>query len=295
MQPKKRTLSELFSPDIKYRVPLYQRDYVWSTRNWTDLWENIKQKSNLKVDGKSGTKKHFTGAIVIQPYGENVEIIDGQQRLTTFQIIFCAIHNICQEYTKSPPGNLVNLRRLIENKHSDPSTEQWYKLLPREGVDRKVFQALTKIEEVEIRKTDKERLIYRTYEHFKREIEDYISRDYDKLEKLEKLFNDIIEDFYFVEIMVDENEDPEQIFQTINGTGQELNDFDLLRNNLFLRAGTGTNRDELNRDELYKKHWQDFDQQSFWREQQGKVRDEFLRDFLKAKRGEHFEKTAQTF
>ena len=278
MQPRNRTVSQLFSSNRKYRVPLYQRDYVWSARNWTDLWENIKQKSNLRIEDKRGAKKHFTGAIVIQSDGENVEIIDGQQRLTTFQIIFCAIRDICQKSAESPPGNLTGLPRLMVDCYS--SDEQRYKLLPREGVDRNVFQALTKIEEVEMRKTDKEGLIYRTYEHFMRAIEDYIGKDYDKLDKL---FNAIIEDFYVVEIMVDENEDPEQIFQTINGTGQALNDFDLLRNNLFLRAGTGTNRDEL-----YKNHWKNFDQQSFWRERQGKVRDDFLRDFLKAKLGEHF-------
>ena len=283
MQPRNRTVSQLFSPNRKYRVPIYQRDYVWSTRNWMDLWENIKQKSNLRIDDKRGAKKHFTGAIVIQSDGENVEIIDGQQRLTTFQIIFCAIRDICQKSAELPPGNLTDLPRLIVD--CDSSDEQRYKLLPREGVDRNIFQALTKIEEVEMKKTDKGGLIYRTYEHFMRAIEEYIDKDYDKLDKL---FNAIIEDFYVVEIMVDENEDPEQIFQTINGTGQALNDFDLLRNNLFLRAGTGTNRDELNRDELYKNHWKNFDQQSFWRERQGKVRDEFLRDFLKAKLGEHF-------
>ena len=278
MQPRNRTVSQLFSPNRKYRVPIYQRDYVWSTRNWMDLWENIKQKSNLRIDDKRGAKKHFTGAIVIQSDGENVEIIDGQQRLTTFQIIFCAIRDICQKSAELPPGNLTDLPRLIVD--CDSSDEQRYKLLPREGVDRNIFQALTKIEEVEMKKTDKGGLIYRTYEHFMRAIEEYIGKDYDKLDKL---FNAIIEDFYVVEIMVDENEDPEQIFQTINGTGQALNDFDLLRNNLFLRAGTGTNRDEL-----YKNHWKNFDQQSFWRERQGKVRDEFLRDFLKAKLGEHF-------
>lgn len=282
MQPRNRTVSQLFSPNRKYIVPLYQRDYVWSRRNWMDLWENIKQKSNLRIDDKRGAKKHFTGAIVIQSDGENVEIIDGQQRLTTFQIIFCAIRDICQKIcqksAESPPGNLTDLPRLIVD--SDSSAEQRYKLLPREGVDRNVFQALTKIEKVEMKKTDKEGLIYQTYEHFMRAIEDYIGKDYDKLDKLNKLFNAIIGDFYVVEIMVDENEDPEQIFQTINGTGQALNDFDLLRNNLFLRAGTGTKRDEL-----YKNYWKQFDHGFL---KQDKVRDEFLRDFLTAKLGEHF-------
>ena len=141
MKPKEFTVNELFSGAQRYRVPLYQRHYVWDKRNWKHLWTDIEEKSNLR--SKSSAKEHFAGAIVIQEDARNKEIIDGQQRLTTFQIILCAIRDICETFDSDISSIAQGSQELIQNPKSSVSVpDEQYKLLPREGFDRAAFQPL---------------------------------------------------------------------------------------------------------------------------------------------------------
>ena len=96
----------LFNSDVQYIIPLFQRHYVWDQEEqWEPLWTDIKEKAYQRLSEYQRQQfTHFTGAIVIQQKQTNVdevqkyEIIDGQQRLTTFQIILCALRSICKLY-----------------------------------------------------------------------------------------------------------------------------------------------------------------------------------------------------
>ena len=85
-------ISKLFSHPVQYKVPHYQRWYVWNKTNWRTLWEDILAQC------QDSYKEHFTGSIVTREISkgepEIFEVIDGQQRLTTFQIILCVIRDI---------------------------------------------------------------------------------------------------------------------------------------------------------------------------------------------------------
>ena len=73
----------LFRINVQYRVPLYQRRYVWGEVNWRDLWKDISVQEELKPKAKG----HFIGPIVtrlIKGHQKRYEVIDGQQRLLTF-------------------------------------------------------------------------------------------------------------------------------------------------------------------------------------------------------------------
>ncbi len=108
MQPTNVNVSSLFGNKVQFRIPLFQRHYVWGFEDqWQPLWEDIEEKSNQRLSQQERDKfSHFTGAIVIQQKPTNVdevpkyEIIDGQQRLTTFQIILCALRDICVPPTR---------------------------------------------------------------------------------------------------------------------------------------------------------------------------------------------------
>ena len=107
--------------------------------------------------------------------------------------------------------------------------------------------------------------------------------------KLVILFECIINDFKVVQIEVDPKDDPAKIFQTINGTGRALDEFDLLRNNLFLRARTGEKRDDF-----YTKYWYQFEEDlKFWH--RPGVMDDFLAKFLRIKRGKDFDDQLSLF
>ena len=98
MKPETRTVNELFGLDVRYVVPLYQRPYVWEQeRQWEPLWDDITTLLDHQESERTGsTTRTFLGAVVLDyeaPLpGEVPEftIIDGQQRLTTLQIILSA-------------------------------------------------------------------------------------------------------------------------------------------------------------------------------------------------------------
>ena len=245
-------VSSLFGNEVQYIIPLFQRHYVWNEANqWLPLWEDIEEKVSQRVSVESTNERsthHFTGAIVIQQRGTHVnevkkyEIIDGQQRLTTFQIILCALRDICQE--REYEGILGKIERHIRNEFYNSNEEQ-YKLIPTE-YDRDTFISL-----VDNGSVNSSRLIQQAYQFFRNKIDDVVNTDE---KQIQTLLRSILEDFALVQIRLDPDDQPEKIFESLNARGEPLLQFDLLRNNLFLKA-----RVEENRDQLYQDYWKHFE------------------------------------
>lgn len=303
MDLEHQAVTKLFSETKVYKVPSYQRHYVWSGNNWKHLWNDITEKAELRL--KNRKKSHFTGAIVIQS-DENVEfkkfdIIDGQQRLTTFQIILCAIRDLCQKGLKDEykdnreiANTIEGVGRLLQNDPyglpEEADSLDIYKLIPKDGTDQKTFQSLVDAE-TDNNHFDCNNRLHQAYIHFKKRIKTYVDKN---PQKMVNLYNTILNSFKVVQITVDSEDEYAKIFESINGTGRALDQFDLLRNNLFLRAGTGKFRDEL-----YEEYWRRFEEEPFWQSEDERARsakvDAFLRSFLKAKLGKSFDDQMSLF
>ena len=243
----------LFDRDVQYIIPLFQRHYVWDRENqWEPLWEDIVEKAHQNPSQSPAS--HFTGAIVVHQKLANIdevpkyEIIDGQQRLTTFQVILCALRDRCLflEPREAEYGAIARRAdRYILNQDilsSSPADEE-YKLIPTE-FDRDSFQILVK------GNTDQSSgKIKEVYDYFKQNIVNYTGNDHTKMLNL---FYTVLNSFSFVQILLDPGDEPEKIFESLNARGKSLLQFDLLRNNLFLRA-------RRDRDHLYRTYWQDFE------------------------------------
>ena len=280
-------VQELFGRDIQCVIPLFQRHYVWDKETqWEPLWEDMKDKANQRFSkGQRQEVTHFTGAIVIQQNLTSTsdvptyEIIDGQQRLTTFQIILCALRDVCKSYQLDKFKDIKEeADRYIRNQGKLlKSEDERYKLVPT------VFDKSAFISLVDRRVDDSNGRIRETYDYFKDNIERYVNRDEDKMLDL---LNAILNDFGFVEILLDPGDQPERIFESLNARAKPLLQFDLLRNNLFLRA-----RIEENRDKLYNKYWKHFES-DYWDKEVtlGKTKltlaELFFQHFLTAKLGE---------
>ena len=102
------TPKELFRKDVHYTIPPFQRPYVWTQDDqWEPLWENVcnvaedyleqRDTGSDSVEAEANTKPHFLGAIVLQQVAtaarhiEQREVIDGQQRVTTLQLLLDAV------------------------------------------------------------------------------------------------------------------------------------------------------------------------------------------------------------
>ncbi len=272
--PERISISSLFQPNVQYKIPLFQRYYVWNKdAQWDPLWDDILLQHSSQIPKKSSD--HFTDAIVIQHQQTlpsdipQYDIIDGQQRLTTFQIILCVIRDICTENQHTDIAS--DIRRYIQNQGERLGEDERYKLIPTKR-DKDSFISLIN------ERADRSRgRIHTAYSYFYDKIIEYVDTD---KEKIESLFLCIKNHFRFVQILIDENDRPEKIFESLNARGKRLFEFDLLRNNLFLRA-------RENRDSLYEKYWEHFED-PYWDPQEtksGVSSDIFLQHFLMAKLG----------
>ncbi|MCI0389389.1 MAG: DUF262 domain-containing protein [Acidobacteria bacterium] len=88
LPPELKSIEQLFTGDVRYAVPKYQRSFAWDTDEIEELWEDL-------LSAVSNSRDYFLGTIVLhKKKNEPQEIIDGQQRLTCVSMIFSAIRNV---------------------------------------------------------------------------------------------------------------------------------------------------------------------------------------------------------
>ena len=277
------TLHALFARDVQYQVPRYQRRYIWDETNWSMLWEDILAQEKLAFKDRG----HFTGNIVTRPIvgGQlsTFEVIDGQQRLATFQIILCVIRDMCisqnfNELADETTRHLVNPNIVVATTSEPDPT---YKFLPTE-YDKSAFQSIVEGEYgrfgSQIFDAGKvmSHNILNAYGYFRNVIATHVGKDYDE-NKMRDLINSIKSDFNLIHITLGASDQPEKIFESLNATGRMLSEFDYLRNSLFLRAGqleTG--------DDFYDSYWCFEDDSRYWNADTLEL---FFRAFLMAKLG----------
>ena len=314
MQAEFMSIHSLFSGIVQYEIPMYQRNYVWNEDDqWKPLWRDIIDtiRDNEKVEDAAELTKHFTGSIVVRNRRRIVggvpgyDVIDGQQRLTTFQIILCAIADISNvlddlsDIATQADAYLENVG-LLEKRFSPDSKKRDQHLYQRPNDKYKVL--LTKIDRLSFtslidRESDRSSgQIYEAYKYFARNITRYMidgdpnfkdSRYSSSRLRMLALIDSILHSFGVVRVLITSDVGSEKIFESINARGRTLNEFDHLRNNLFLKARvTGCDLQEY-----YENYWSDFDD-NVWtnileiNNERVMLSERFIQHFLMAKLGE---------
>jgi hypothetical protein len=296
-------VQQVFQDRRQYLVPFYQRAYVWNKEEqWEPLWTDIADKAEMRSKGDTPAP-HFLGAIVLEPQArrglrgvETYHIIDGQQRLTTLQYLLAAIAVAAREADEAA------LLPLIEGYVWNPNPEtmenvdvERFKVWPTFR-DRASFRAAMESEtRQELRDnfpasfTQNESLRKVGIEHpqameaiwfFREKIETWLTEDDGGSPRtLEQIAEAVLRDLRIVSISLDENDDAQVIFETLNGRGAELHATDLIRNFIFMRA----DKDNADGAALYDALWRPFEG-SFWNEEQrrGRLKKPRLEWFLQS-------------
>lgn len=200
-------------------IPVYQRDYAWTIANCQKLWDDI---VFIKTNNKQG---HFLGTIVtIANDFQEYLVIDGQQRLTSTSLLLLALHN----FLKSKKNNTSQEASLTEqvldfliNKYSQDQSKR-IRLKPNKS-DKDYYEQLY---EVNINKLVDSN-INTNYNYFYKQIEKNILSPIELFQLFQKL--------EIVLISLDRGvDDPQLIFESLNSTGVDLNDGDLIRNYILM-------------------------------------------------------------
>lgn len=277
MDAKPRSLKDIFDAQCRYMVPLYQRPYVWTEQEqWEPLWEDISALADryYKADP---FRPHFMGAVVLEQLNTATgtldlrQIIDGQQRLTTLQIVIEAACDVCDSLGPIAAGHARDLRRLTRNDPRDGNPDEIFKVWPT-NVDRDHFRLVMSAgspDDVRQHYDGKSNgdvgyAIANGYLFFYKKITEWLANtDTDNLKKkLDALQNALYRGLLVVVIDLDEKDDAQMIFETLNARGTPLLASDLVKNYLLHRAEDYGH----NLDKFYYEHWQFFDLSTFWRE-----------------------------
>jgi uncharacterized protein with ParB-like and HNH nuclease domain len=227
----------LSSNKTQFVIPVYQRNYDWTTGQCKQLLDDI-----LEVGTSKKMNAHFIGSIVYvhdDVYTasriKELTVIDGQQRLTTLTLVYLVLHRLAKVIQNEGLVNEISETYLI-NKFSPE--EEKLKLRPTDNNDRALKYLLRSDENEEY--SDFSKLID-NFNYFKGRIteENYQT----VLKGLSKLM--------FVEVSLDrEKDDPQRIFESLNSTGLELAQADLIRNYILM----GLNRKDQNK--IYQNYWE---------------------------------------
>jgi hypothetical protein len=274
-------LPEIFGAHTRYRVPLFQRPYVWQKdKQWQPLWDDLRELAERQTDANPANDEiaHFMGAIVvdqeISAEGPNSRLlIDGQQRLTTLQLVLAAarVHAIdhADEQTVAKLEALLFLPSFLLRDPADRLI-----LIPT-NYDRNAFAAAIEADgqpTSALAKTDSTHILT-AYAFFRGAIAEWLSEESDDTpgEKLRALANAMWDLLRIVVIALEHGDDAQAIFETLNARGTPLLAADLVKNYLFraIELGSGSRA----ADQAYKEYWSRFDQRQ-WREEiaQGRTR-----------------------
>ena len=274
LQAGETTLNKLLNTSRQFIVPIFQRNYSWQKSQYEQLWFDILRASKFKEK-----QNHFIGSIVYIDMGtpagrpQQLLLIDGQQRLTTISILLCAIKDYVQKFNLET--KLINLAK-IKNQflyNSDEIDEDKYKLLLNVQ-DKETYIKLIDNTIFTVNKPATN--IIKCYEFFYERIEDFIKQD----GQIDEIYAGIFK-LSLVSISLDKDSDnPQMIFESMNSTGKDLSQTDLLRNYLLMDLTPEKQT------RLYKTYWKPMEElfgEDIYKNDVNKF-DYFIRDFLTLKR-----------
>ena len=264
MDARKGNIYEILNGNKQFLIPVYQRYYSWDIEQCKRLWNDIVE---MQKKGKVG---HFVGSIVniaeqAMPTGvQKYMIIDGQQRMTTLSLLLLALRDYA---TKNPDDTTINARRidnmLLKNEYE--SGYERYKLLLTE-TDRDILMRL--VVEKPIPGDTRSKLLD-NYKFFAGKIADKELQPAEVYESIGKL--------QIVNITLDRTvDDAQAIFESLNSTGKELSESDLIRNYVLMGL------EPTEQTYVYEHIWRPMEL-LFVYETQDSVVDRFFRDYLTMK------------
>lgn len=219
----------------RFVIPVYQRNYDWKTENCKQLYDD------LVTVVKAQRKSHFFGSIVsvYNPDGANDEflVIDGQQRLTTVSVLMLAMYNLLEQKRIIPAKATLSERiyeEYLVDKWQDEDTR--IKLKPVKN-DQKAFGKLFEDESEHINESN----LTINYNYF-----------YERIQKQEITVQELFDSICRLEIIsitLNNDDNPQLIFESLNSTGVALSEGDKIRN--FILMGLPTK----DQNDYYEKYW----------------------------------------
>ena len=266
-----------------FKIPAYQRPYVWNTKNWEKLFDDI-------TDNERG---YFVGAILCVDKGiaeDNLyhvcEVVDGQQRLTTLSLLLVSIYSVLNKYSKQK--SILNDKKMMKKiqEKKDLLQKQLMIALPNEKYISRIFpqfedniddylnllveemdevlnrDELYNYEDLHKDSCDGRKLIVKSHKYFKNRVKKYCTEDEngqkvdDITQQVKKIFDllESVNETKLVKITADSSSNANMLFEALNNRGVPLTFTDRIRNILF---GELNNKNDKDKYKILRTRWKE--------------------------------------
>ena len=257
VEVKLRNLTRLFVHPAQYEIPRFQRPYVWTRdKQWVPLWDDVQHTAErilaAQHEGSPLPQPHFMGAVVLQQIA-NVSgsltrriVVDGQQRLTTLQLLLDAAQEVLER--RGIDGPAARLEDLVLNqpKYQGGCTDNAFKVWPTDA-DQKAFRHAM-VNGLPVGDWNESRIV-KAHEFFRDQIEQWVGGEEgpkeDANERAEALEKALSQQLELVVIDLRSSDNPHIIFETLNARGTPLRQSDLMKNMILHEAEKTGGGDEV--------------------------------------------------
>lgn len=244
-----RSLTDLFVQPVQYEIPRFQRPYVWKRdRQWVPLWVDVQHTAErilaAESTGSPQPQPHFMGAVVFQQI-PNVTgsltrriVVDGQQRLTTLQLLLDAAQEVFEGSGIAEPAARLEALVLNQAAFRGDRADNAFKVWPTDGDQAPFRRAMTN--DLSSAEWADSRVV-EAHQFFRDQIEQWVGEgddgldegSTDRAEALEQALSRLLE---LVVIDLRSSDDPHIIFETLNARGTPLRQSDLMKNMVLHEA-----------------------------------------------------------
>jgi len=263
------TTVHLAFPDRKqYAIPSYQRNYVWTREGqWEPLWEDLQALTQQVLAHGEAAHPHFLGTLITKQVGgqgfiDRWWVVDGQQRLTTLQVLIAASRSVFQHRDLSQCASILGSRLVNPSEVVQQQPDRFkiqHKSRDYEGFTRIIEAGLEGCSLPE----DVSRQLRDCYDYFQATVASWI--DGLDLEEREPnataLTKAILDKLHVVDIRLDTPENGHAIFEALNARGEPLTEWEKTKNYLLSIA---VSPDDPDGDGTYGTHLARYDDDPYW-------------------------------
>lgn len=271
MEPQRITVSHAFRTRFQYVVPSYQRNYVWTKQDqWEPLWDDVLKVTHQILGDGSKEEPHFLGTIITKPllsgesFLERRSVVDGQQRLTTLQLLIAAAHSVFKEFELSDFASMLR-EYLINHPDTIQKDHEQFKI-HHKSRDYVGFAAVVKVALGESNSMASDsgvnQRLYECYGYFREVVTNWLRLDTREQfrERGNALRRTIVDMLQVVDIRL-ESENSHVIFEALNARGEPLTEWEKTKNYILSIAVTSNDPDG---DQAYANHLECYDSDEYW-------------------------------
>jgi hypothetical protein len=224
--------------NLMYRIPPYQREYSWQKAQWEDLFQDL-----IEADGA-----HFLGTIITlnqttdAVHSGVLELIDGQQRMTTLTLLLAAVYSVLKEHyeeldddTRTDVTNLG--RQLVRKADGEPRVTPQIQGHNRDDYRAVLAEAGLKVEDSSRKPYFPMRRVAKCFSYFRGAISRLAESEGVDPVKAALRLREAVEQAILVKIEVANHADAFVLFESLNNRGMPLTPVDLIKNHLLAESG----------------------------------------------------------